>query len=61
MNFVKRKGCSTAKPMVHGFEEIKAQFLGDVVVKMESILVLNWDHTHKYCSRVAVDNGPKGS
>jgi len=36
--------------MVHGFEEIKVQFLGDVlaVVKMESIpdeLVLNWDHT----------------
>jgi len=25
MNFVKRKGFSTAKPMVHGFEEIKAQ------------------------------------
>jgi len=50
MNFVKRKYCSQAKPMVHGFEEIKAQFLGDVlaVVKIESIpdeLVLNWDHT----------------
>ena len=50
MGFVKRKGCSTKKLMVHNFEEIKEQFLFDieVVVKMEDIpddLILNWDHT----------------
>ena len=50
MNFVKRKGCSTAKPMVHDFEMVKVGFLNDIlaVVKMEDIpseLILNWDHT----------------
>lgn len=50
MNFVKRKGCSTKKVMVHDFEGIKLQFLDDIMafVKMEDIpdqLVLNWDHT----------------
>jgi len=49
MNFAKRKGCSTAKPMVHNFGRFKVDFLNDisVVVKMEEIpdeLVLNWDH-----------------
>ena len=50
MGFVKRKGCSTKKLMVHNIEEIKEQFLFDieVVVRMEDIpddLILNWDHT----------------
>ena len=50
INFVKRKGCSTAKPMVHDFEMVKVGFLNDIlaVVKMEDIpseLILNWDHT----------------
>ena len=50
MNFVKRKGCSTAKPTIHGFETIKADFLCDVlaVVQMQGIpdeLIFNWDHT----------------
>ena len=36
--------------MVHNFEEVKEQFLNDIVavVKMEDIpdeLILNWDHT----------------
>ena len=48
MNFVKRKGRSTAKPMVHDFDRVKVDFLSDIlaVVKMEEIpdeLVLNWD------------------
>ena len=39
MNFVKRKGCSTTKQMVHDFESIKVNFLNDVfaIVKMEDI------------------------
>ena len=50
MRFVKRKGCSTKKLMMHNFEEIKEQFLFDikVVVRMEDIpddLIFNWDHT----------------
>jgi len=50
MNFVKRKGCSTAKPMVHDVDRIKVDFLNDIlaVVKMEEIpdeLILNRDHT----------------
>ena len=50
MNYVKRKGCSTKKTMVHDFEGIKLNFLNDIlaVVKMEDILddlTLNWDHT----------------
>lgn len=50
MNFVKRKGCSTAKPTIHDFESIKADFLCDVlaVVQMQGIpheLIFNWDHT----------------
>ena len=49
-NFVKRKGCSTTKQMIHDFENIKINFLNDVfaIVKMEDIpdeLILNWDHT----------------
>jgi len=48
LNFVKRKGRSTAKPMVHDFDRVKVDFLSDIlaVVKMEEIpdeLVLNWD------------------
>ena len=63
MNFVKRKGCSTAKPTIHGFETIKADFLCDVlaVVQMLGIpdeLIFNW--SNKHCPRVTVDHGPKG-
>ena len=50
MGFAKRKGCSTKKLMVHNSEEIKEQFLNDIVTvaNMEDIpddLILNWDHT----------------
>ena len=46
----KPKGCSTKKLMVHNLEEIKEQFLNDIVavVEVENIpdeLILNWDHT----------------
>ena len=50
MNFVKRRGSSTAKMTVTNFEAVKEQFLIDVnaVVEMEDIppeLILNWDQT----------------
>ena len=50
MNFVKRRGSSTAKMTVKHFEAIKEQFLLDVkaVMEMEDIppeLILNWDQT----------------
>ena len=50
MNFVKRRGSSTAKMMVTNFEAVKEQFVIDVnvVVEMEDIspqLVFNWDQT----------------
>ena len=50
MQFVKRRGSTNKKILVHDFEAIKTQFLTDVtaVVQMEDIpkdLVLNWDHT----------------
>ena len=50
MNFVKRRGSSTAKVTVTNFEAVKEQFLIDVnaVVEMEDIppeLILNWDQT----------------
>lgn len=50
MNYVKRRGCSTKKVMIHDFEGVKVNFLNDIlaIVKMEDIpdnLVLNWDHT----------------
>ena len=50
MNFVKRRGSSTAKLTVANFEAVKEQFLIDVnaVVEMEDIpsqLVINWDQT----------------
>ena len=46
MNYVKKKGCSTKKTMVHD----QVNFLNDIlaIVKMEDIpndLILNWDHT----------------
>lgn len=50
LNYVKRRGSSTAKIMVHNFDELKEQFLYDikVVVEMEEIpfdLIFNWDQT----------------
>lgn len=50
MNFVKRRGSSTAKLSVANFEAVKEQFIIDVnaVVEMEDIppqLVFNWDQT----------------
>lgn len=50
MQFVKRRGSTNKKILVHDFEAIKTQFLIDVtaVVQMEDIpedLILNWDHT----------------
>ena len=50
MNFVKRRGSSTAKLTVANFEAVKEQFVIDVnaVVEMEDIppqLVFNWDQT----------------
>ena len=50
MNFVKRRGSSTAKMTVTNFEVVKEQFVLDVnaVVEMDDIspeLVLNWDQT----------------
>ena len=49
LNYVKRRGSSTAKIMVN-FDELKEQFLYDikVVVEMEEIpfdLIFNWDQT----------------
>lgn len=50
MQFVKRRGGSTKKISVSNFDEIKEQFLFDVVatVTMEEIpyeLIINWDQT----------------
>lgn len=50
MNFVERRGCSTAKISLKNFEDGKEQFLLDLkaVIKMEEIpsaLVFNWDQT----------------
>ena len=50
MNFVKRRGSSTAKMSVANFEAVKEQFVYDVnaVVEMKDIppeLVFNWDQT----------------
>ena len=50
LNFVKRRGSSTAKVSVQNFEELKEQFIADIkaVVDMEDIpreLIFNWDHT----------------
>ena len=50
MNFVRRRGSSTAKMTVTNFEAVKEQFLLDVnaVVEMKDIpqeLILNWDQT----------------
>ena len=50
LNFVKRRGSSTAKVTVQNYEELKQQFLLDIraVVEMEEIapqLVFNWDQT----------------
>ena len=50
MNFVKRRGNSTAKLAVANFEALKEQFIIDVnaVVEMEDIppkLIFNWDQT----------------
>ena len=50
MNFVKRRGSSTAMVTVTNFEAVKEQFLIDVnaVVEIEDIppeLILNWDQT----------------
>lgn len=50
MNFVKRRGSSTAKMTVANFEAVKEQFVLDfnAVVEMEDIppeLVFNWDQT----------------
>ena len=50
MNFVKRRGSSTAKLTVMNFEAVKEQFIIDVnaVVEMEEIptqLVFSWDQT----------------
>ena len=50
MQFVKRRGSTNKKILVHDLEAIKTQFLTDVtaVVQTEDIpkdLVLNWDHT----------------
>ena len=50
MNYVKRRGCSTAKVAVENFIQIKAQFLFDIqsLVEIEEIpssLIINWDQT----------------
>ena len=50
MNFVKRKCVSTRKIAVTNFDEVKEQFLLDILVTvhMEEIpfdLILNWDQT----------------
>jgi len=49
IGFAKQKGFFTKKLMVHNFEELKEQFLGDIktVAIMEEIpddLILYWDH-----------------
>ena len=59
MNFVKRRGSSTAKLMVANFEAVKEQFIIDVnaVVEMEDIppqSVFNWD---QHCPRFIIDDG----
>ena len=50
MNYVKRRGCSTAKVAVENFIQIRAQFLFDIqsLVEIEEIpssLIINWDQT----------------
>ena len=50
MGFTKRKANSKSKTLPDNFEEIKQQFLADIlsVVEMEDVppsLVINWDHT----------------
>ena len=50
MNFVKRRGSSTAKLTVANFETLKEQFIIDVnaIMEMEDIppqLIFNWDQT----------------
>ena len=50
LNFVKRRGSSTAKISVVNFEDLKEQYLPDIkaVTVMEEVppeLILNWDHT----------------
>ena len=50
MRFVKRKVSNAGKVLVSEFEELKAQFLGDIVaeVAMNEIppdLIINWDQT----------------
>ena len=50
MNFVKRKGTTSAKMAASQFDDLKEQFLLDIkaVVEIEKIphdLVFNWDHT----------------
>ena len=50
MNYVKRRGCSTAKVAVENFTRIRAQFLFDIqsLIEIEEIpssLIINWDQT----------------
>ena len=50
MNYVKRRGCSTAKVAVENFIQIRAQFLFDIQSLVEteefsSSLIIIWDQT----------------
>lgn len=50
MNYVKRKATTTAKIDPSHFDELKEQYLLDMMVvvemmKIHSELVFNWDHT----------------
>ena len=50
MNYVKRRGSSTAKVAVENFTQVKVQFLFDVqslieIEEIPSALIINWDQT----------------
>lgn len=51
MGLVKRRGCSTAKPEITNYEELKTQYLSRIkkAVNDNNIpdeLVINWDNLH---------------
>ena len=63
MQFVKRRGSTNKKILVHDFEAIKTQFLTDVtaVVQMEDIPSKLGSYRSQYCAGVIMDYGLKGS
>ena len=50
MNMVKRRGSTTAKPVINNFDEVKTKYLTDIktLVNKHNIppeLIINWEHT----------------